>query len=266
MDSEHSLKTVNIHKCDLLQGEALVAQSCPTLCNPMDCSPPSSPVHGNSSGKSTGVGSHSLLQGIFPTRGSNLGLLRCRQILYHLSQQGRPLQWKEQMQMSKGEVCWGQSPAGSRGGALAARPVERGQLGSPTLTATALGRAADGQTFYWGSVTFPRLSLISGRFGGGADNTRPRALNINDRIRPSSGWGPWGKRLLSGRTCWRPVVADGHGRPLCREGSLFASHFCVLEVTRLLGQLPKSESSSVGSEESTFMLYWTGCIPDMDLT
>ena len=39
-------------------------------------------------GKNTGVGSHSLLQGIFPTQGSNLSLLHCRQILYHLSHQG----------------------------------------------------------------------------------------------------------------------------------------------------------------------------------
>ena len=33
----------------------------------------------------TGVGGHFLLQGIFLTQGSNLGLLHCRQILYHLS-------------------------------------------------------------------------------------------------------------------------------------------------------------------------------------
>ena len=37
--------------------------------------------------QNTGVGSLSLLQGIFPTQGSNPGLLRCRQILYHLSYQ-----------------------------------------------------------------------------------------------------------------------------------------------------------------------------------
>ena len=36
-------------------------------------------------GKNTGVGCHFLLQGIFPTQGSNLGLLHCRQILYRLS-------------------------------------------------------------------------------------------------------------------------------------------------------------------------------------
>ena len=39
----------------------------------------------NSLGQNTGVGSLSLLQGIFPTWGSNLGLLNCRWILYHLS-------------------------------------------------------------------------------------------------------------------------------------------------------------------------------------
>ena len=44
----------------------------------------------NSPGQKTGVGSHSLLQGIFPTQGSNTGLLHCRQILYQLSQQGSP--------------------------------------------------------------------------------------------------------------------------------------------------------------------------------
>ena len=37
--------------------------------------------------KITGVGSHSFFQGIFQTQGQNLGLMHCRQILYHLSQQ-----------------------------------------------------------------------------------------------------------------------------------------------------------------------------------
>ena len=49
-------------------------QSCPTLCDPMDCSPPGSSVHGDSPGKGTGVGCHALLQGIFLTQGSNLSL------------------------------------------------------------------------------------------------------------------------------------------------------------------------------------------------
>ena len=63
----------------------LAAQSCLTLCNPMDCSPPGSSVHGDSPVKNTGVGSYALLQGIVPTQGSNPGVLHCRQILYHLS-------------------------------------------------------------------------------------------------------------------------------------------------------------------------------------
>ena len=55
------------------------APSCPILCDPMD-------YHSwVSQGQNTGVGSPSLLQGIFPTQRSNPGLLHCRQILYHLS-------------------------------------------------------------------------------------------------------------------------------------------------------------------------------------
>ena len=44
---------------------------------------------GDNPGKNTGVGCHAVLQGIFPTQGLNPGLLRCRQILYHLSH-GKP--------------------------------------------------------------------------------------------------------------------------------------------------------------------------------
>ena len=49
----------------------------------------------NSPGQNTGVGSLSLLQGIFPTLGSNPCLLHCRQILYQLSHKGSPriLEW-----------------------------------------------------------------------------------------------------------------------------------------------------------------------------
>ena len=59
-----------------------VAQSCPTLCVPMDCSIRPWLLHPwDFQGKSTGVGCHFLLQGIFPTQGSNLGLPHCRQKL-----------------------------------------------------------------------------------------------------------------------------------------------------------------------------------------
>ena len=69
---------------------AKLLQSCPTLCDPMDCRPPGSSVHGDSPGKNNGVGRHALLQGIFPTQGSNPSLPNCRWILYHLSHQGNP--------------------------------------------------------------------------------------------------------------------------------------------------------------------------------
>ena len=98
-----------------------VTQSCLTLCNPMDYtdhgilqarileySVPFSRDHPNprikprsptlqvdslpaeppGKPKNTGVGSLSLLQGIFPTQESNQGLLHGRQILYQLSYQG----------------------------------------------------------------------------------------------------------------------------------------------------------------------------------
>ena len=60
-----------------------VTQSCPTLCDSMDY------------GQNTGVGSSSLLQGIFPTQGSNSGLPHCRRILYQMSHKGSPriLEW-----------------------------------------------------------------------------------------------------------------------------------------------------------------------------
>ena len=44
----------------------------------------------NSPGQNTGMGILSLLRGIFPTQGSNLGLRHCRRILYQLSHKGGP--------------------------------------------------------------------------------------------------------------------------------------------------------------------------------
>ena len=104
----------------------LAVQSCPTLCDPMERRGWQATVHGDSPGKNTGVvavsssrgssqprdwtqvfriagrfftiwatknagvGSLSLLQGIFPTEELNWGLLDCRQILYQLDYQGSP--------------------------------------------------------------------------------------------------------------------------------------------------------------------------------
>ena len=109
----------------------LVVHSCLTLCDPLDYSLPGSSVCGILQArtlewvacaspvdlpnpviepmspvlqadslpteppgklKNTGVGSLSLLQGIFPTQESTWGLLHCRRIIYQLSYQGSPLQ------------------------------------------------------------------------------------------------------------------------------------------------------------------------------
>ena len=70
----------------------LVAQSCLTLCHPMNCSPPSSSVHGIFfSGKNTGAGCHFFLQGIFLTQGSNPHLLHWQAESIPQSHLGSPL-------------------------------------------------------------------------------------------------------------------------------------------------------------------------------
>ena len=60
-----------------------VAQSCPTLCKPMDYT-----VLGILQARIPEEVAFPFLQGIFLTQGSNPGLPHCRQILYHLSHQG----------------------------------------------------------------------------------------------------------------------------------------------------------------------------------
>ena len=81
-----ALELSNVIFIPLVKVKVKVDQSCPTLCK---YSPWNSP-HQN-----TGVGSLSLLQGIFPTWGSNPDLPHCRRILYQLSHKGSPriLEW-----------------------------------------------------------------------------------------------------------------------------------------------------------------------------
>ena len=69
------------------------AQSCLTLCNPMDWSPLGSSVHGISQAKILEWVAIPFSRGIFPTQRSNSRdqTLHCRQILYHLSHQGSPV-------------------------------------------------------------------------------------------------------------------------------------------------------------------------------
>ena len=66
----------------------LFAKSCPTLLQPQGLQPTRFLCPWDFPGKNTGVVCHFLLQGIFPTQGSNQGLLHCRHIVYQLSYQG----------------------------------------------------------------------------------------------------------------------------------------------------------------------------------
>ena len=68
-----------------MKAKVKVDQSCPTVWTPWTIYSPR-----NSLGRNTGMGSLSLLLGIFPTQGSNPGLLHCRRILYQLSHKGSP--------------------------------------------------------------------------------------------------------------------------------------------------------------------------------
>ena len=67
-----------------------VTRSCPTLCDPVDCSPPGSSVHGMLQARILEWGATPFSRGVFPTQGWNPGLLHCRWILYCLSHQGIP--------------------------------------------------------------------------------------------------------------------------------------------------------------------------------
>ena len=64
------------------KSKVLVAQLCPIPCDPMAPTDHQAPLSMNSPGKNTGVGSHSLLQKVFPTQGPNPGLPLCKRILY----------------------------------------------------------------------------------------------------------------------------------------------------------------------------------------
>ena len=83
--------TVNTSVCEC----CLFSQLYPILCDPMDCSPPGSAVHGDSPGKNSRVGLPWPPPRDLPNQGSNPRLPHCRQIVYHLSHQGSPwiLEW-----------------------------------------------------------------------------------------------------------------------------------------------------------------------------
>ena len=88
-DNRHLIQTSRWQKSRQagISVKMLVTQSCLILCDPMNCSLPESSPHGIFQAiLDNGVGCR-FLQQIFPTQRSKLGLLHCRQILYHQSLQ-----------------------------------------------------------------------------------------------------------------------------------------------------------------------------------
>ena len=66
--TEMTAVNLPVNRMESVCVRAKLLQSCPILCNPMNCSLPVSSVHGDSPGENTGVGCYALLQQIFPTR------------------------------------------------------------------------------------------------------------------------------------------------------------------------------------------------------
>ena len=119
------LTTASRSNADLCLHSTAVAakslQSCPTLCDPMDCSPPSSSVHGILQGRILEWVTMPSSRGSFPTQGSNPGLPHRMQIFHHLSHQGSPEHWSESPIPSPGDL-----------------PDQGIKLGSPPLQADSL--------------------------------------------------------------------------------------------------------------------------------
>ena len=72
------LASILAEPCVRHQEGGEVAQSCPTLCDPVDCSPPGSSVHGILQARILEWVAISFSRGIFLTQGSNPGLPHCR--------------------------------------------------------------------------------------------------------------------------------------------------------------------------------------------
>ena len=103
--------------------KVLVAQSCPILCDPADCSMPGSSVHGILQARILGVGCHFLLRGFFLTPGLNLCLL----CLLHWQVDSLPL-----APPGKPRRCPVQITVRLSGGGRAGRGQEEGRAGPNT--------------------------------------------------------------------------------------------------------------------------------------
>ena len=143
-----------------------MSRSLPPLGLSMEFSPWNSP------GQNTGVGSLSLLQGIFPTQGSKSGLPHCRQILYQLSHREAQEYWSGWPFPSPGDLLHpGMEPMSP---ALQADSLPAEPQGSPRI-------------LEWVAISFSRgysqprdRTSISGSFciAGGFFTTKPQGKHI----------------------------------------------------------------------------------------
>ena len=152
----------------------------------------------DSPGKNTGVGCHALLQGIFPTQGSNLGLLHCRQILYHLSYREDLLDTIRHN--SKHWIYWASIRCKiCASWSLYAVDYSFGRCASSVLSVLLL-------PFSYHMGTLPKKAFRGG-FPGGSE-VKVSAWNAGDLVQPWVGKIPWRRK-------WQPtpvlLSGESHG-------------------------------------------------------
>ena len=86
--TRHVMKVTGLYGSFSPTWQSEVIQSCPTLCDPMDCSLPGSSIHGIFQARTLEWVAISFSRRSSLTQGLNPGLPHCRQMLYHLSHQG----------------------------------------------------------------------------------------------------------------------------------------------------------------------------------
>ena len=187
----------------------------------------------NSAGQNTGVDSFSLLQGIFPTQGSNPDLPHCRRILYQLSHKGSPriLEWVSSVHFSSvTQSCltlWD--------------PVDWSPPGSCIIEFSKQG--------YWSGLPFPSsqariLEWVAISFSSGSSQPRYPALQAD-----SSASEPPGKHCCQvGAFPWIYVKVEGFCiSPIaeCTKGVAWLSleyWFSLISESAPLGHMPTSET------------------------
>ena len=121
----------------------------------------------NSLGENTGVGSLSLLQGIFPTQGSNPGLPHCRQIFYQLSHREAQAYWSGQPIPSPTDL-----------------PGPGIEPGSPALQADSLPTELSGKLFLCIVLFYPYYKVSSLLVTKGGPNNQKRLINLSKTTQP----------------------------------------------------------------------------------